>query len=75
MCGAPLTITDSEWGAPLSAPGAYLKLYLQFGADAPLAENHYGAQYNLLGAEFLKLKLCPIYLISASQMHLQFTCI
>ena len=39
VCGAPLTITDSEWGAPLSAPGAYLKLYLQFGADAPLAEN------------------------------------
>ena len=38
-------------------------------------EPHYGAQFNLLGAEFLKLKLCPIYLISASQMHLQFTCI
>ena len=33
--GAPLTIIV---GAPCSAPGAYL----QFGAGAPLAENHYG---------------------------------
>ena len=50
-----------EWGAPLSAPGAFL----QFGAGAPLAEMHYGAKYWqvlantdkywLLGAKFLKL--------------------